>query len=142
MTGLGAMAGAAVTDPGSGTVEERIATMAGQTLQAWRARGLACTVPGARRRSDAGALRGGDHARRVRTQERLSIPQDLRHLPHPRHPHRRAPAAPPTTPRPTVPAATRLQTRAIREWALANGYEISDRGRIPTDIEHAYHDAP
>ena len=34
------------------------------------------------------------------------------------------------------------QTRAIREWALANGYEISARGRIPTDIEHAYHDAP
>ena len=34
------------------------------------------------------------------------------------------------------------QTRAIREWALANGYEISTRGRIPSDIEQAYHDAP
>lgn len=46
MAGLGAMAGAAVTDPGTGTVEDRIATMAGQTLEAWRTRGLDGTVPG------------------------------------------------------------------------------------------------
>ena len=36
------------------------------------------------------------------------------------------------------------QTRprpAIREWARANGYEIADRGRIPTAIVQAHHDA-
>ena len=38
--------------------------------------------------------------------------------------------------------SARGRPRAIREWALTNGYEISARGRIPTDIEHAYHDAP
>lgn len=34
------------------------------------------------------------------------------------------------------------QTRAIRQWAADNGYEIGDRGRIPTDIEEAYNAAP
>ena len=34
------------------------------------------------------------------------------------------------------------ETRAVREWALANGYEISTRGRIPADIEQAYRDTP
>lgn len=29
-------------------------------------------------------------------------------------------------------------TKAIREWARANGYEVSDRGRIPTDLLDAY----
>ncbi|HEY9473327.1 MAG TPA: histone-like nucleoid-structuring protein Lsr2 [Mycobacteriales bacterium] len=29
-------------------------------------------------------------------------------------------------------------TREIREWARANGYEVSDRGRIPPDIVAAY----
>ena len=38
------------------------------------------------------------------------------------------------------PHLTPPETRAIREWALANGYEISTRGRIPADIEQAYHD--
>jgi len=33
------------------------------------------------------------------------------------------------------------ETRAIREWAHANGYEISTRGRIPADIEAAHRDA-
>ncbi|HEY5852521.1 MAG TPA: TIGR03086 family metal-binding protein [Aldersonia sp.] len=46
MAGLAAMAGASVADPGTGTVEDRIATMAGQTLEAWRSRGLDATVPG------------------------------------------------------------------------------------------------
>ena len=31
------------------------------------------------------------------------------------------------------------QTRAIRELARANGFELADRGRIPTDIVQAYH---
>lgn len=28
--------------------------------------------------------------------------------------------------------------KAVREWARANGYEVSDRGRIPTDVMDAY----
>ncbi len=33
------------------------------------------------------------------------------------------------------------QTRAIREWASQNGYEVSSRGRIPTEIMDAYNSA-
>jgi hypothetical protein len=33
------------------------------------------------------------------------------------------------------------ETRRIREWARREGYEISDRGRIPHAIEDAYHEA-
>ncbi|WP_322544559.1 Lsr2 family protein [Rhodococcoides fascians] len=33
------------------------------------------------------------------------------------------------------------QTRAIRQWAFDQGYEISERGRIPADIEEAYNTA-
>lgn len=33
------------------------------------------------------------------------------------------------------------QTRAIRGWATTNGYEISTRGRIPTEIEEAFNAA-
>jgi hypothetical protein len=29
-------------------------------------------------------------------------------------------------------------TADIREWARANGYEVSDRGRIPAEIRAAY----
>lgn len=29
-------------------------------------------------------------------------------------------------------------TKAIRDWAHANGYDVSDRGRIPTDVMDAY----
>lgn len=32
----------------------------------------------------------------------------------------------------------REQNRAIREWAAKNGYEISDRGRIPVSVVEAY----
>jgi hypothetical protein len=31
-----------------------------------------------------------------------------------------------------------VQVSAIRTWARENGYEISDRGRIPREIEDAY----
>lgn len=31
-------------------------------------------------------------------------------------------------------ARTKEQTKAIREWAKAQGHELSDRGRIPTSI--------
>ncbi|NLE79601.1 MAG: Lsr2 family protein [Rhodococcus sp.] len=30
------------------------------------------------------------------------------------------------------------QTKAIRHWAAANGYEVSSRGRIPAEIEEAF----
>jgi len=29
-------------------------------------------------------------------------------------------------------------TGPIREWARANGYKVSDRGRIPADVREAY----
>ncbi|GEE03837.1 protein lsr2 precursor [Gordonia spumicola] len=35
----------------------------------------------------------------------------------------------------TRPAAN---TRVIREWANANGFTVSDRGRIPADVLAAY----
>jgi hypothetical protein len=35
----------------------------------------------------------------------------------------------------------REQNQAIREWAGRNGYEISERGRIPAAIVDAYHSA-
>ncbi|GAB1642303.1 histone-like nucleoid-structuring protein Lsr2 [Krasilnikovia sp. MM14-A1259] len=41
-----------------------------------------------------------------------------------------------------VPGATgrasRDQNQAIREWAANNGYEVSDRGRIPGSVVEAY----
>lgn len=33
----------------------------------------------------------------------------------------------------------RAQTRAIREWAQSKGIAVSDRGRIPADVEARYH---
>lgn len=30
------------------------------------------------------------------------------------------------------------QTQVIREWALSNGYTVSDRGRIPAHIAEAF----
>jgi hypothetical protein len=35
--------------------------------------------------------------------------------------------------------ANRDQNQAIREWAVKNGYEVSERGRIPTTIVEAFH---
>ncbi|GIJ25069.1 Lsr2 family protein [Micromonospora qiuiae] len=32
----------------------------------------------------------------------------------------------------------REQNRAIREWAVSNGYKISERGRIPVEVVEAY----
>ncbi|GAB1688772.1 histone-like nucleoid-structuring protein Lsr2 [Krasilnikovia sp. M28-CT-15] len=39
-----------------------------------------------------------------------------------------------------VPASrsSREQNQAIREWAAKNGYEVSDRGRIPTSVVDAF----
>ncbi|OZF26037.1 Lsr2 family protein [Rhodococcus sp. 14-2483-1-2] len=33
------------------------------------------------------------------------------------------------------------QTRAVRQWAFDQGYEINERGRIPAHIEEAYNSA-
>jgi len=33
----------------------------------------------------------------------------------------------------------REQNQAIRAWARKNGYQVSDRGRIPSEIVDAYH---
>jgi hypothetical protein len=35
--------------------------------------------------------------------------------------------------------SNRDQNQAIREWAVKNGYEVSERGRIPTTIVEAFH---
>ncbi|MFD6057519.1 Lsr2 family DNA-binding protein, partial [Rhodococcus wratislaviensis] len=32
-------------------------------------------------------------------------------------------------------------TKAIREWAIREGREVSSRGRIPAEIEHAFDEA-
>ncbi len=31
-----------------------------------------------------------------------------------------------------------LQTKAIRDWATSNGYDVSPRGRIPAGVVEAY----
>jgi len=46
LTGVGAMAGIAVTNPEQGSLENRVADMAAQTIEAWRRRGVEGTVPG------------------------------------------------------------------------------------------------
>ena len=38
-------------------------------------------------------------------------------------------------------AADREQTVAIREWAKKNGYTVSARGRISSEVVTAYHKA-
>ncbi|WP_250002106.1 Lsr2 family protein [Actinoplanes sp. M2I2] len=35
--------------------------------------------------------------------------------------------------------ANRDQNQAIRAWASKNGYEVSERGRIPSSIVEAFH---
>jgi nucleoid-associated protein Lsr2 len=37
--------------------------------------------------------------------------------------------------------ADREQTAAIREWARTNGHPIGDKGRIPSQVLEAYHNA-
>lgn len=39
---------------------------------------------------------------------------------------------------PATPTQSREQNQAIREWARANGYDLSDRGRIPGHVTEAY----
>ncbi|MEV2239717.1 Lsr2 family protein [Micromonospora sp. NPDC049891] len=37
-----------------------------------------------------------------------------------------------------TPGMNREQNRAVREWAVRNGYKISERGRIPVEVVEAY----
>jgi hypothetical protein len=46
-----------------------------------------------------------------------------------------APAAAAARP---VRAAAREDLSSIREWARGKGFQVSDRGRIPAEIRHAY----
>jgi hypothetical protein len=43
-----------------------------------------------------------------------------------------------TSPMAAAPAANREHTKAIRDWARQNGYELSDRGRIPANVIEAF----
>ena len=47
LTGVGAMAGANVTDPQEGSLENRVAVMAAQAIEAWRNRGIEGMIPAA-----------------------------------------------------------------------------------------------
>jgi hypothetical protein len=46
----------------------------------------------------------------------------------------------PPTPEPARGPARRdkEQLQAIRDWANSNGYKVSNRGRIPAEVEQAY----
>jgi uncharacterized protein (TIGR03086 family) len=46
LTGVGAMAGVEVANPEEGSLEDRVAVMAAQAIEGWRARGLEGMVPG------------------------------------------------------------------------------------------------
>ena len=51
-----------------------------------------------------------------------------------------APVRPGGRVRPVLSArAEREQNRAIREWALSKGIEVSDRGRIRSDLVERFH---
>jgi nucleoid-associated protein Lsr2 len=39
----------------------------------------------------------------------------------------------------TPARSNRDQNQAIREWAVKNGYQVSERGRIPASIVEAFH---
>lgn len=43
-----------------------------------------------------------------------------------------------SAPAPSRPASDRVQNQAIREWAVAQGMKISERGRIPSNVLEAY----
>jgi hypothetical protein len=44
-------------------------------------------------------------------------------------------------PSPSSPSVDREQNQAIRDWARAKGMKVSDRGRIPSEVLTAYHQA-
>jgi hypothetical protein len=40
-----------------------------------------------------------------------------------------------------APRSDRDQNKAIREWAVKNGHEVSERGRIPSSVVEAFHNS-
>lgn len=52
---------------------------------------------------------------------------------------RRTGARRPATAAPGRATSDRAQNQAIREWAIAQGMKVSERGRIPTNVLTAYH---
>jgi hypothetical protein len=46
-----------------------------------------------------------------------------------------------TTTQAARPGVDREQNQAIRDWARKQGMKVSDRGRIPSDVTEAYHNA-
>jgi hypothetical protein len=42
---------------------------------------------------------------------------------------------------PTAPKRSSGETKKIRAWAIEQGHQLSSRGRIPAEIEQAFHDA-
>jgi hypothetical protein len=47
----------------------------------------------------------------------------------------------PATAAPSRPAANREQTKAIRDWARQNGFDLAARGRIPANVIEAFDQA-
>ncbi len=53
---------------------------------------------------------------------------------------RRVRASRPAAVRP-VKSAERVDAKAIREWAQENGYKVSARGRVPSDVVERFQEA-
>ena len=45
------------------------------------------------------------------------------------------------TGRSTSKGSDRNQLKAMREWGSANGYKVSNRGRVSAELQNAYHAA-
>lgn len=41
-------------------------------------------------------------------------------------------------PRSTTTAAAGPSARELRDWARSNGYQVSDRGRVPAEVREAF----
>ena len=52
---------------------------------------------------------------------------------------KRGPGRPPKGSVTRSAGADREQNQAIREWARKNGFQVSERGRIPAEVLDAYH---
>jgi hypothetical protein len=50
-------------------------------------------------------------------------------------------ATPTSAPARPVDARSKEQTKAIREWAKKNGYDLAERGRIPANVIAAFEEA-
>ncbi|GAB3005870.1 MULTISPECIES: histone-like nucleoid-structuring protein Lsr2 [Amycolatopsis] len=52
---------------------------------------------------------------------------------------KRAGGRPSAKPAASSASVDREQNQAIRAWARKNGFQVSDRGRIPSEVVEAYH---